>query len=214
MVWKIAPALATGNAIILKPAEQTPLTALKTAELALKAGVPPGIFNVLPGYGPTAGAALTTHLDVEKIAFTGSTEVGQKIMQMASINVKDISLELGGKSPFIIFPDADLDKAVEQACNSVFFNQGQCCDSPSRLFVHKDVFDQVVEKAAAFAAKRTVGDPFDEVDQGPQIDEDQFNKVLNLIKSGKDQGEEYEVLKMMQELCFRGRFGLWGISSW
>lgn len=110
MAWKIGPALAAGNTLVLKPAEQTPLTALKTAELALKAGIPPGVFNVLPGYGPTAGAALVKHLDVGKIAFTGSTEVGQLIMGMAAANIKSVSLELGGKSPFIIFPDADIDK--------------------------------------------------------------------------------------------------------
>jgi len=190
MAWKIAPALAAGNTVVLKCAEQTPLTALRAAELALEAGIPNGVLNVLPGYGPTAGAALASHPDVDKIAFTGSTEVGQKIMQMASGNLKNISLELGGKSPLIVFPDFDLDSAVATAHFALFFNHGQCCNAGSRLFVHSSLFDQFVEKAVKVATERVVGDPFTDVDQGPQVNQEQFAKIMGYIDSGNKQGAD------------------------
>eukprot|EP00210_Caulerpa_lentillifera_P009138 g8712.t1 len=190
MAWKIGPALAAGNTVVLKCAEQTPLTALRAAELALEAGIPPGVLNVLPGYGPTAGAALASHLDVDKIAFTGSTEVGQKIMQMASVNVKDITLELGGKSPLIVFPDADMEQAADIAHYALFYNHGQCCNAGSRLFVHSSVYDQFVDIAVNIAKNKVVGDPFNEVEQGPQVDKDQFEKIMGYIQSGKEQGAD------------------------
>ncbi len=142
--WKLAPALACGNTVILKPAEQTPLTALRLGELICEAGFPEGVVNIVPGFGETAGAALAAHPNVDKIAFTGSTEVGKKILQASIGNLKKVTLELGGKSPNIIFPDADLKFAVRGALNAIFFNQGQVCTAGSRLFVQKSVYDQVV----------------------------------------------------------------------
>ncbi|HEY3246525.1 MAG TPA: aldehyde dehydrogenase family protein [Phycisphaerae bacterium] len=188
--WKLAPALACGNTVILKPAEQTPLSALRVGELILEAGFPPGVVNILPGYGPTAGAAIAKHMDVDKVAFTGSTEVGHLIMENAAkSNLKRITLELGGKSPNIVFADADLDQAVEGAHFALFFNQGQCCCAGSRLFVEEKVYDQFVEKSVARAKKRKVGDPFAaDTEQGPQVDKDQFNKVMSYIEAGKREG--------------------------
>ncbi len=188
--WKLAPALATGNTVVMKPAEQTPLTALRIAELILEAGFPEGVVNMLPGYGPTAGAALSRHMDVDKIAFTGSTEVGHLIMQAAATsNLKRVTLELGGKSPNIVFADADMDAAIEGSHFALFFNQGQCCCAGSRLFVEEKCYDEVVEKSAARAKRRTVGDPFDpKTEQGPQVDQDQFDKVMGFIDSGNSEG--------------------------
>ncbi len=188
--WKLGPALAAGNTIILKPAEQTPLTALRVGELALEAGFPEGVVNILPGYGPTAGAALSHHWDVDKVAFTGSTEVGKLIMEAAAkTNLKRVTLELGGKSPNIVFADADMNEAIEGAHFALFFNQGQCCCAGSRLFVEEKCYDEFVERSAARARKRTVGDPFDpKTEQGPQVDQDQFDKVMAYIDSGKKQG--------------------------
>ncbi|XP_076681051.1 aldehyde dehydrogenase [Andrena cerasifolii] len=189
MAWKLGPALATGNVIILKPAEQTPLTALYVAQLTKEAGFPSGVINVVPGYGK-AGAALVAHNNVDKIAFTGSTEVGKLIKQGAAMgNLKRTTLELGGKSPNIIFKDADLDHAVETAHFALFFNMGQCCCAGSRTFVEDSIYDEFVERSAARAKSRVVGDPFDSnVEQGPQIDEEQTNKIMSMIKSGQDQG--------------------------
>ncbi len=188
--WKLGPALAAGNTLILKPAEQTPLTALRVGELALEAGFPEGVVNILPGYGPTAGAALSHHWDVDKVAFTGSTEVGKLIMEAAAkTNLKRVTLELGGKSPNIVFADANMDEAIEGSHFALFFNQGQCCCAGSRLFVEEKCYDEFVEKSAARARKRTVGDPFDaKTEQGPQVDQDQFDKVMAYIDSGKKQG--------------------------
>jgi aldehyde dehydrogenase (NAD+) len=188
--WKLGPALATGNCIVMKLAEQTPLTGLHIAQLIKEAGFPPGVVNVIPGYGPTAGAAISSHMDVDKVAFTGSTEVGHLIMEAAAkSNLKRITLELGGKSPNIIFADADMDMAVEQAHFGLFFNQGQCCCAGSRTFVEGKIYDEFVERSAERARKRTVGDPFDpKTEQGPQIDEEQMNKILELIDSGKKDG--------------------------
>src|ERR1700727_2350778 len=160
--WKLAPALATGNTVVMKPAEQTPLTALRVAELITEAGFPDGVVNMLPGYGPTAGAAIARHMDVDKVAFTGSTEVGHLIMEAAAqTNLKRVTLELGGKSPNIVFADADMDAAIEGSHFALFFNQGQCCCAGSRLFVEEKAYDEFVERSAARAKKRTVGDPFD-----------------------------------------------------
>jgi aldehyde dehydrogenase (NAD+) len=187
--WKLAPALSAGCTVVLKPAEQTPLSALRVGELILEAGFPPGVVNLLPGYGPTAGGALARHMDVDKVAFTGSTEVGHLIMKAAAeSNLKRVTLELGGKSPNIVFADADMDEAVEGSHQALFFNQGQCCCAGSRLFVEEKCYDEFVEKSVARAKKRTVGDPFDKnTEQGPQVDSDQFNKVMSYIEAGKQE---------------------------
>src|SRR5579864_8270378 len=174
--WKLGPALATGCTVVMKPAEQTPLTALRVGELAMEAGFPPGVLNLLPGYGPTAGAAIARHMDVDKVAFTGSTEVGKLIVAAAAeTNLKRVTLELGGKSPNIVFADADIDAAVEGSYFGLFFNQGQCCCAGSRLFVEDSVHDEFVEKMTAKAKGRKVGDPFDPTtEQGPQVSQEQF----------------------------------------
>src|SRR5271167_2924445 len=160
--WKLAPALATGNTVVMKPAEQTPLSALRMGELIVEAGFPEGVVNLLPGFGPTAGAAIARHMDVDKVAFTGSTEVGRLIMEAAAkSNLKRITLELGGKSPNIIFADTDLDEAVEGAHFGLFVNQGQSCCAGSRVFVEEDIYQAFIEKSVARARRRVVGDPFD-----------------------------------------------------
>jgi len=189
---KLGPALSMGNTVVLKPAEQTPLTALRLGELIVEAGFPPGVVNILPGYGPTAGAAIANHMDIDKVAFTGSGEVGHLIMEAAGrSNLKRVSLELGGKSPNIVFADADMDQAIEGSHFALFFNQGQACCAGSRLFVEDKVYDQFVEKSVARASRRTVGDPFDaNTEQGPQIDNIQFDKVMSYIDSGKCEGAE------------------------
>jgi aldehyde dehydrogenase (NAD+) len=188
--WKLGPALAAGNTVVMKPAEQTPLTALRIGELIVEAGFPEGVVNLLPGYGPTAGAAIARHMDVDKVAFTGSTEVGHLIMEAAAqTNLKRVTLELGGKSPNIVFADTDLDEAVEGAHFGLFFNHGQCCCAGSRVFVEQKIYDEFVEKSGARARKRTVGDPFDpNTEQGPQVDQSQFDKVMDYIGSGRQQG--------------------------
>ena len=188
--WKLAPALATGNTVIMKPAEQTPLSALRVGELIIEAGFPAGVVNLLPGYGPTAGAAIARHADIDKVAFTGSTEVGQLIMEAAAkSNLKRVTLELGGKSPNIIFADTNIDEAVEGAHFGLFFNHGQCCCAGSRVFVEEKIYKEFVEKSSARAKMRTVGDPFDpKTEQGPQVDDAQFEKVMGYIDSGKSEG--------------------------
>jgi len=188
--WKWGPALASGCTLVLKPAEQTPLTALRVAQLAQEAGFPNGVINVVPGFGPTAGAALTRHMDVDKVAFTGETSTGQLIMEAAAkSNLKRVSLELGGKSPNIVFADADIDAAVEGAYFGLFFNQGQCCCAGSRLFVEQSIHDEFVAKLVQRAKSQKVGDPFDpETTQGPQITREQQERVLNFIDSGKKEG--------------------------
>ncbi|EEF52026.1 aldehyde dehydrogenase family 2 member B4, mitochondrial [Ricinus communis] len=199
--WKVGPALACGNTIVLKTAEQTPLTALYAAKLFHEAGLPPGVLNVVSGYGPTAGAALASHMDVDKLAFTGSTETGKIVLELsAKSNLKPVTLELGGKSPFVVCEDADVDKAVELAHFALFFNQGQCCCAGSRTYVHERVYDEFLEKAKARAMRRVVGDPFRKgVEQGPQIDSEQFQKVLRYIKSGIESNATLE--------CGGDRFG-------
>jgi aldehyde dehydrogenase (NAD+) len=188
--WKLAPALATGNTVVMKPAEQTPLSALRIGELLLEAGYPEGVVNILPGFGPTAGAAIARHMDVDKVAFTGSTEVGRLIMTAAAqSNLKRVTLELGGKSPNIIFADTDLDAAVEGAHMGIFVNQGQSCCAGSRVFVEEKIYQQFVEKSVARAAKRRVGDPLDPTtDQGPQVDQSQFDRIMGYIESGRTEG--------------------------
>jgi len=199
--WKLGPALATGNTVVMKPAEQTPLTALRVGELILEAGFPEGVVNLLPGYGPTAGAAIANHMDVDKVAFTGSTEVGHLIMEAsAKSNLKRVTLELGGKSPNVVFADADMDQAIEGAHFALFFNQGQCCCAGSRLFVEDKCYDEFVERSVARAKARKVGDPFDaSTEQGPQVDQAQFDKVLSYIDAGKREGASL--------LCGGGRWG-------
>jgi aldehyde dehydrogenase (NAD+) len=188
--WKLAPALATGNTVVMKPAEQTPLSALRIGELIVEAGFPEGVVNILPGFGPTAGAAIARHMDVDKVAFTGSTEVGKLIMEAAAqTNLKRVTLELGGKSPNIVFADTNLDEAVEGAHFGLFFNHGQCCCAGSRVFVEEKIYDEFVEKSAVRARNRTVGDPFDpKTEQGPQVDQAQFDKVMGYIESGRKEG--------------------------
>ncbi len=188
--WKLAPALAAGNTVVLKPAEQTPLTALRVGELILEAGFPKGVVNIVPGFGPTAGAALARHMDIDKVAFTGSTEVGHLILQAAAqSNLKRVTLELGGKSPNIVFADADMDRAIEGSHEALFFNQGQCCTAGSRLFVEEKCYDEFVERSVERAKRRVVGDPFAAgTEQGPQIDQPQFDKVMSYIKWGKEDG--------------------------
>jgi phenylacetaldehyde dehydrogenase len=187
--WKLGPALATGCTVVLKPAEQTPLSALRLGELILEAGFPEGVVNIVPGYGETAGAALAAHNDVDKIAFTGSTEVGRLIVHAAAGNLKRVSLELGGKSPNVIFKDADMDVAIPGAASGIFFNHGQCCCAGSRLYVEKDVFDQVVEGISANAKKIRVGSGLDPKTQmGPLVSEEQLNRVCGYLESGFSQG--------------------------
>jgi len=186
--WKLGPALATGNCVVLKPAEQTPLTALKLAELIAEAGVPEGVVNVVPGYGETAGAALAAHHDVDKVAFTGSTEVGKLIVAAAAGNLKKVTLELGGKSPNIIFDDAD-PAAVEGAANAIFFNHGQCCVAGSRLFVQQSRFDEVVDGVAEIAKSIKLGSGLDEGTQmGPLVSDEQLRRVTGYLESGRADG--------------------------
>ncbi len=187
--WKLAPALAVGCTVILKPAEQTPLTALRLGELAMEAGFPDGVLNIVPGFGETAGAALAAHPDVDKIAFTGSTEVGKLILQAAAGNLKKVSLELGGKSPNIVLGDADLKAAIPGSASGIFFNQGQTCCAGSRLFVHKSVFDEVVDGVAKIAKGFHVGPGFEaSTNMGPLVSQDQLDRVCGYLQSGLSEG--------------------------
>uniref|UniRef100_A0A8C4I5Z1 aldehyde dehydrogenase (NAD(+)) n=1 Tax=Dicentrarchus labrax TaxID=13489 RepID=A0A8C4I5Z1_DICLA len=188
--WKLGPALATGNTVVMKVAEQTPLTALYVASLIKEVGFPEGVVNILAGMGPSAGAAIARHMDVDKVAFTGSTEVGHLIQQASgSSNLKKVTLELGGKSPNIILSDANMEDAVEQSHFALFFNQGQCCCAGSRTYVQADIYDEFVERSVERAKRRVVGNPFDlKTEQGPQVDQEQFNKILGYISSGKREG--------------------------
>ncbi len=189
--WKLGPALATGCTVVLKPAEQTPLSALLLAELIAEVGFPEGVVNVVPGYGETAGAALAAHPDVDKIAFTGSTEVGKLIVHAAAGNLKKVSLELGGKSPNIVFADADMKSTISGAASAIFFNHGQCCCAGSRLYVEKSIFDDVVSGVADHAKKIKVGPGFDaETDMGPLVSEEQLNRVCSYLESGLSEGAE------------------------
>jgi phenylacetaldehyde dehydrogenase len=192
--WKLGPALATGCCVVLKPAEQTPLTALRLGELIAEAGFPDGVVNIVPGYGETAGAALAAHMDVDKIAFTGSTEVGKLIVHAATGNLKKVSLELGGKSPNIVMDDADLETAIPGASMAIFFNQGQCCCAGSRLFVEKKIFDKVVDGISQAASKIRVRPGLDpESDLGPLVSEEQLNRVCGYLESGIKEGAKATV---------------------
>ena len=189
--WKLGPALATGCTVVLKPAEQTPLSALLLAELIAEAGFPEGVVNVVPGYGETAGAALSAHPDVDKVAFTGSTEVGKLILQAAAGNLKKVSLELGGKSPNIVFADADARSTIPGAASAIFFNQGQTCCAGSRLYVEKDMFDEVIEGVVNQAKKIKVGPGFEpDTSMGPLVSLEQFNRVCGYLESGLSEGAE------------------------
>ncbi len=187
--WKLGPALAAGCTVVLKVAEQTPLSGLRLAELIHEAGFPEGVVNVLTGYGEGAGAPLAAHDLVDKIAFTGSTEVGRLIVQAATGNLKKVTLELGGKSPAIIFPDADIDRAISGTASAIFFNHGQCCCAGSRLFAHESIFDRVVEGVSDIASKIRVGNGLDpKTEMGPLVSEEQFQKVTGYIDSGLREG--------------------------
>jgi aldehyde dehydrogenase (NAD+) len=188
-MWKIAPALACGCTVVLKPAEITPLTALRLGELALDAGLPAGVLNVVPGFGNVAGQALVDHPDVDKITFTGSPAVGRQILRGAAGNLKRVSLELGGKSANIIFPDANLDTAVKAAVSGIFFNSGQVCSAGSRILVHQDVYQEVVERLASRASTMRIGDPRDDkTGMGPLVSAAQMQRVLDYIEVGRNEG--------------------------
>jgi aldehyde dehydrogenase (NAD+) len=190
-MWKIAPALACGCTVVLKPAELTSLTALKLGELALAAGIPPGVLNVVPGFGKTAGAALVEHPGVDKVTFTGSPGVGRQILRAASGNLKRVTLELGGKSANIVFPGADLDAAAKAAASGIFFNSGQVCSAGSRILVHDSIHDEVVERLVARAGAIRLGDPRDKATaMGPVVSAVQMQRVLDYIDIGKREGAE------------------------
>jgi phenylacetaldehyde dehydrogenase len=187
--WKLAPALAAGCTVVLKVAEQTPMSGLRLAELFDQAGFPPGVVNILTGFGEGAGAPLAAHPLVDKIAFTGSTEVGKLIVKASAGNLKKVSLELGGKSPAIIFPDADLERAIPGTASAIFFNQGQCCCAGSRLFVHESVYDKVLQGVSDIAGGINMGPGLDpQTGMGPLVSEEQFDKVTGYIDSGVKEG--------------------------
>jgi aldehyde dehydrogenase (NAD+) len=189
--WKWGPALAAGCTVVMKPAEQTPLTCLRLARLAQKAGIPDGVINVVPGYGPTAGAAIVRHKGVDKVAFTGEYKTAQIIMRDAAPTLKRLTFELGGKSPNIVFADADLEAAAIGSHFGLYLNQGQCCCAGSRLFVEEKVHDKFVDKLVAMNKGRKLGDPFDpETEQGPQVDQAQFDKIMSYIEVGKKEGAQ------------------------
>jgi len=193
--WKIGPALATGNTVVMKTAEQTPLSALYFANLVKEAGFPPGVLNIISGFGKVAGAALSSHMDVDKIAFTGSTAVGRQIMKAAaSSNLKKVTLELGGKSPNIVFNDADIEQAISWVVFGIYYNHGQCCCAGSRIFVQEGVYDKFMEAFKKRAAENKVGDPFDKSTfQGPQISQLQFDRIMGYIDDGKKSGATVEM---------------------
>jgi aldehyde dehydrogenase (NAD+) len=187
--WKLGPALACGNTVILKPAEQTPITALRLGELILEAGLPEGVVNIITGFGPGAGSSISEHPDIDKVAFTGSAEVGKIILKASAGNLKRVSLELGGKSPNIIFPDADMEAAVPNSMMGVFFNSGQVCCAGTRIFVQKDVYDKFNDSLAKFSAGMTMGDGLDpKTMMGPLVSKEQFDKVKGYLELGKKEG--------------------------
>jgi aldehyde dehydrogenase (NAD+) len=188
-IWKIGPALATGCTVVLKPAEEAPLTPLRLGELVLEAGVPPGVVNIVPGYGETAGAALAAHPDVDKVAFTGSHVTGQSIIRASAGNLKRVSLELGGKSPDIVFADADIDAAVPGAAMAVFANSGQICSAGTRLFVEQRLYDEFVDRVASFGKGLRVGNGLDpETQIGPLVSEQQLDRVTGYLSLGRQEG--------------------------
>jgi len=192
--WKIGPAIAAGNCVVIKTAEQTPLSAYVAATLVKKAGFPPGVINVISGFGKVAGAAISSHMDIDKVAFTGSTVVGRQIMKAAaSSNLKKITLELGGKSPNIVFEDADIDNAISWVNFGIFFNHGQCCCAGSRIYVQESIYDKFVERFKERAGKNVVGDPFaNDTFQGPQVSQLQFDRIMEYIDHGKQAGAKIE----------------------
>jgi aldehyde dehydrogenase (NAD+) len=189
LAWKWGPALACGNTVVLKPAEQTPLTALRVGELAAEAGFPPGVVNIVNGFGETTGAALVAHPDVDKIAFTGHVDTAKIIQKVAADTLKRTTFELGGKSPNVIFADADMDEAVAGAFHAIYFHGGQCCTAGSRLFVEDKIHQDFVERLAEKAKQRKVGDPLDPgTEQGPQVSQEQMDKILGYVQIGEKQG--------------------------
>lgn len=190
LAWKIGPALATGNTIVMKTAEQTPLSALVFTQFVEQAGFPPGVFNLVSGFGKTAGAALSSHMDVDKIAFTGSTVVGRQIMKSAaSSNLKKVTLELGGKSPNIVFDDADIEEAISWVNFGIYYNHGQCCCAGTRIYVQEGIYDKFLAAFKKRAEENKVGDPFhEETFQGPQVSQLQYDRIMSYIDSGKEEG--------------------------
>jgi acyl-CoA reductase-like NAD-dependent aldehyde dehydrogenase len=187
--WKLAPALAAGNTIVLKPAEQTPVNAMELGKLIQEAGFPDGVVNIVPGYGETAGAALAAHPDIDKIAFTGSTEVGKIIARAAADNLTKVSLELGGKAPNIVFADADMEQAVNGAMMGIFFNQGQVCCAGSRLFLSEEIKDEFLDRFKEQAQKVKVGNPMDATTHmGPQVSEEQLNRIKGYVDIAREEG--------------------------
>jgi aldehyde dehydrogenase (NAD+) len=194
LAWKWGPALACGNTIVMKTAEQTPLSAMRVAELAIEVGFPPGVINLLAGLGETTGHAMVVHPDIDKIAFTGHVDTARLIQKNAAPTLKRMTFELGGKSPNVVFADADLDQAVEGAFHAIYFHCGQCCTAGSRLFVERKIQKEFVQRLAARARQRRVGDPLDEsTEQGPQVSQEQLDKILGYINSGQKQGAKLVV---------------------
>jgi aldehyde dehydrogenase (NAD+) len=194
LAWKWGPALACGNTIVMKTAEQTPLSAMRLAKLAVEVGFPPGVINLLAGLGETTGNAIVVHPDIDKVAFTGHVDTAKIIQKNAAPTLKRLTFELGGKSPNVIFADANLDQAVEGAFHAIYFHCGQCCTAGSRLFVEKKIQKEFVQRLAERAKKRKVGDPLDEsTEQGPQVSQEQLDKILGYIKSGQKQGAKLMV---------------------
>ncbi|KAH8178283.1 aldehyde dehydrogenase family protein [Sarocladium implicatum] len=193
--WKIGPALATGNCVVMKTAEQTPLSALVMTQFIKEAGFPAGVFNLISGFGKVAGAAVASHMDIDKVAFTGSTLVGRTIMKAAaSSNLKKVTLELGGKSPNIVFNDADIDQAIEWVNFGIYYNHGQCCCAGTRIFVQEDIYDKFLEAFKKRATSNQVGDPFHEKTfQGPQVSQLQYDRIMGYIKAGKEEGATVEI---------------------
>ncbi|MES1975625.1 MAG: aldehyde dehydrogenase family protein [Pseudomonadota bacterium] len=187
--WKVAPAIAAGCTIVIKPAEQTPLTALRMAELALEAGIPEGVLNIVTGYGDPVGAAIAQHPDIDKVSFTGSTATGKRIVHDATGNLKRVTLELGGKSPVFVFPDADLEMAAAGVARAIFFHAGQVCAAGSRLFAHESIQEELVARVGAIAGNMKVGYGLDDGnDLGPVISEKQLERVLGYLDAGQEQG--------------------------
>ncbi|KFH46784.1 Aldehyde dehydrogenase-like protein [Hapsidospora chrysogenum ATCC 11550] len=195
LAWKIGPALATGNTIVMKTAEQTPLSALVFAQYVKEAGFPPGVFNLISGFGKVAGAAISSHMDIDKVAFTGSTVVGRAIMKAAAAsNLKKVTLELGGKSPNIVFSDADIEQAISWVNFGIYYNHGQCCCAGTRIFVHESIYDKFLEAFKKRSQQNKVGDPFHaETFQGPQVSQLQYDRIMGYIESGKKEGATVEV---------------------
>jgi aldehyde dehydrogenase (NAD+) len=189
LAWKWGPALACGNTVVMKPAEQTPLSALRLGELAQEAGIPDGVVNLVNGYGETAGAALVVHPGVDKIAFTGHVDTAKIIQKAAADTLKRVTFELGGKSPNVVFADADMDQAVQGAFHAIYFHGGQCCTAGSRLFVEQKIHRDFVDRLTAKAKQRKLGDPLDsQTEQGPQVSQEQLDKILGYVDKGQKEG--------------------------